>query len=95
MLTVLSNGDQDTGSCPACGTLMRAADVHSAAALVATSKVKLPPEMQAAVREVSDQKSASQKLKRSSKIQRLMEVRMRYTSGLADVACGADYYYIQ
>lgn len=76
MLTVLANGDQDTGSCPSCGTLIKVSDVHTAAALVATSKAPLPPELQVAVRELSDQTSSTMKFKRSSKIQRLMEVRL-------------------
>ena len=78
-MIVVSTGDQDTGSCPSCGTLMKASDVHAAAALVATCKSSLPPEMQVAVRELSDQTSATLKFKRSSKIQRLMEVRTYLT----------------
>jgi hypothetical protein len=63
----------DAGACPSCGALMRACDVHSAAALAATSKAPLPPELQVAVWDLSDEASTSPKFKRSSKIQRLMQ----------------------
>lgn len=80
-MALLSQGDTEPGrvGCPACGTLLRAADIHSAAALAATSKAALPPHLRAAVLDIQRggegggaEVSNGQP---SSKIRRLMEVR--------------------
>jgi hypothetical protein len=63
---------------------MRVSDVHSSAALLATNPSPLPPELQAAVRDLVGEQATSSKFKRSSKIHRLMEVR----SPLRELAIG-------
>lgn len=79
-MALLSQGDADQTrvSCPACGTVLRASDVHSPAALAATSKASLPPHLRAAVLEVERGGGEGGEVApghTSSKIRRLMEVR--------------------
>lgn len=96
-MALLSQGGAEPGrvGCPACGTLMRLADVHSAAALAATSKAALPPHLRAAVLEIQrgGEGGASEVTKGqpSSKIRRLMEVRtLPPATALASQRCNSN-----
>lgn len=76
MLLTEAHAGQARAACPACRTLISRLDVHSPAALAATSKTGLPPDLRAAVADVQRGGGGDAATRKpSSKIRRLMEVR--------------------